>query len=272
VNWLIELLKNNPILVFFAVAWGAGALGTAMQRAKKAREQQRKRTELPKLEERREVAEESPAGAEPPFATLPKRPTPEEVAAEMRRILGMEPKQAAKEERAEAQQELHERQAARREHEREAREALEREQESLRARKAEQEAMRRRDREVSQREREAATRERQSAQREREAARRRDIPGQRRPPSFGPGATFGKLASQFEPHVGEGIQRRATPATGAVGRDALGTLGGRTAARGTRRRAYHGLVDLHDLKRAFVLMEVLGKPLALRELDRRQEF
>src|SRR5437870_3527404 len=49
------------------------------------------------------------------------------------------------------------------------------------------------------------------------------------------------------PHVGEAMQKRKTPATGAVGAHALGTLGG--SAAGPRRAARrHGssLVDLHD--------------------------
>jgi len=72
-----------------------------------------------------------------------------------------------------------------------------------------------------------------------------------------------RLAIHVDPHVGESIGKRARVGSGKVGGHALGELGGRVhapVARAVRGARY----ALDDLKRVFVLSEILGPPLALR--------
>lgn len=76
---------------------------------------------------------------------------------------------------------------------------------------------------------------------------------------------LGQVDVHVDPHVGEALQQRRTPASGRVGQADLGTLGGRTAAQAqTVTRTRRGLVDVHDIKRMLIMREVLGPPLALR--------
>ncbi len=78
-------------------------------------------------------------------------------------------------------------------------------------------------------------------------------------------STLGRVATHVDPHVGEGVQRRAAPTSGGVAAHELGTLGGRSHAAGSRRaQSSRGLVDLADLSRAIVLREILDAPRALR--------
>ncbi|MCA8976589.1 MAG: hypothetical protein KDC98_17845, partial [Planctomycetes bacterium] len=87
---LLEILKRHPWLLFVAVAWIAGAVGKVAQGQKKAAERAARRQppEVP-----------SAAGSAPPplRRAAPKaRPAapasrePDEIAAEMRRILGLD--------------------------------------------------------------------------------------------------------------------------------------------------------------------------------------
>jgi hypothetical protein len=76
---------------------------------------------------------------------------------------------------------------------------------------------------------------------------------------------LGQVDVHVDPHVGETLQQRRTPASGRVGQTDLGTLGGRSPAQAQAvMRAHRGLVDVHDLKRMLIMREVLGPPLALR--------
>ena len=76
---LIQFLFDHPILLFVLVAWAAGMIGNVMKSAKKARERAEQQRRMPRA--RREQ--------EPP--SLPAQPrATEDIAAEMRRILGME--------------------------------------------------------------------------------------------------------------------------------------------------------------------------------------
>lgn len=76
---------------------------------------------------------------------------------------------------------------------------------------------------------------------------------------------IGKVTTHVDPHVGEGVQRRAAPMSGGVAAHELGTLGGRSHLAGRRRaQSARGLVDLSDLSRAIVLREILDAPRALR--------
>ena len=76
---LIQFLFDHPILMFVLVAWAAGMIGNVIRSAKKARERAEQQRRMPQA--RREHA--PPAAPEQPRST-------EDVAAEMRRILGME--------------------------------------------------------------------------------------------------------------------------------------------------------------------------------------
>jgi len=67
------------------------------------------------------------------------------------------------------------------------------------------------------------------------------------------------------------MQHREAPHGAAPARQAMGTLGGRVQqeVRPTQRTLHttrRRLVAVDDLKRAFVMNEVLGKPLGLRDL------
>jgi hypothetical protein len=72
---LIRLLLDNPLIALVLVSWLLGSLGGVFKAAKKAKKEQEQRSQ------------QGPAPAPP------RRRTPEEVAAEMRRILGVDPVQ-----------------------------------------------------------------------------------------------------------------------------------------------------------------------------------
>ncbi len=96
--------------------------------------------------------------------------------------------------------------------------------------------------------------------------RREVVTPEREPTPVVPSTPRRKLPMHVDPHVGEGIQKRAAPDSGLVGAHPgheLGSLGGRTAVR-TRRGVRGHRYELDDLKRILVLNEILGPPLALR--------
>jgi hypothetical protein len=78
---LIDFLRQNPILVFIGLAWLAGMIGNAVKVARKVRERG-----APPPPRRMPASRppQAPGGPAP-------RPSAEDIAAEMRRILGMEP-------------------------------------------------------------------------------------------------------------------------------------------------------------------------------------
>src|SRR5580765_337326 len=69
---LIELLRSQPILVVLLAAWVFGAISSAVQKQRRQQQQKPRR----------------PADGD---ASAPRRPTADEVAAEMRRVLGLDP-------------------------------------------------------------------------------------------------------------------------------------------------------------------------------------
>src|SRR5262245_32100523 len=80
-----EFLKDNPIVLFLLVAWVAGMIGNIGKAAKKARERAERSQNAPPSQ---------PAQTRPP--SQPAEPGPrsaEEVAREMRRILGLDPEE-----------------------------------------------------------------------------------------------------------------------------------------------------------------------------------
>jgi hypothetical protein len=193
VGRLIQFLIEHPILLFVLAAWlfgGIGKIGKAAQRARSAAGPQAK----------------GAAGQR----------SAEEVAAEMRRILGMDDARTAS------------------------------------------------SREMP----EPLTEVEPDPEMARPAPRlaRREVVAPERPPAPLGSAFSRRLPTPGTSHVGESIERRQTPASGRVGQAAdFGGLGGRVTAGQRLRRADARLVDVVDLKRALVMNEVLGPPLALRE-------
>lgn len=182
---LIDYLFRHPLLLVLLLGWAASAVGGILKRAAKGGAARR----------------QAPPAASRPSPAAGRRPSAEEVAAEMRRILGMEPAAPA----------------------------------PAPARPAPRPVV------------------------------RNDAPPELPPQPLRIETERRRLATQVESHVGERLQQRQGPQSGAVGREALGRLGGRVHERGAMRRGGSHLVDLSDLKRAFVLREVLDRPLALRE-------
>jgi hypothetical protein len=199
---LWQLLTQNPILLVIVAAWIAGAIGNAAKTAKQARERAARRTSppppQPEAARRREPVRPGP--------TRPAQRSPDEVAAEMRRILGMDVETVP----------------------------VAPEKSPLVVR-----------------------------------PKRREVVEPERPPAPAlPTTQARRLEVHVDPHVGESMQRRHSPQTGKVGaREAgstFGTLGGRVHGARRGRGAGSSLVNLTDLKRAFVTSEILGAPLSLR--------
>jgi len=81
-----------------------------------------------------------------------------------------------------------------------------------------------------------------------------------------------RITLHVDPHVGERIASRQSPQSGLVGKhepaSAIGSLGGRVGGPARSRRMSQRF-SLDNIPKALVLNEILGKPLALRELDDR---
>lgn len=202
---LLQFFFDNPILFFIVLAWAAGALGNVLKKAKKA--QQAPAAPRP--------ATRQPLSPRPVSAPVtPRQRSAEEVAAEMRRILGLEPE--APEERQ------------------------------------------------SQRAPTPPTPPPPS----RRAVSREAFASERPPAPVVPTTQTRHLEIHVDPHVGERIQKRQTVQSGLVGKHeagkSLGSLGGRVSEV-TTRRSTATRFPLNDLKRAFVINEILQPPLALRE-------
>jgi hypothetical protein len=192
---LLRFVFENPIVLFVVVAWIAGAIGNVLRAAKKRQAQSGQQPG-------RQPAARWPAST-PPRSASPQR-SAEQVAAEMRRILGLEPEPA----RTPAPK---------------------------------------------------------------PAVVRREATIERPPTPVMPSAQDRRLVLHTGSHVGEGMQHREAPHGAAPARQAMGTLGGRVQqeVRPTQRTVHttrRRLVAVDDLKRAFVMNEVLGKPLGLRDL------
>lgn len=234
---LIEFFARNPVLLLVAVVWLAGLLGNVAKAAKQARERAAQRpSSLPSPQPDRPV----PVATQRPLPTgggvsMGERDA-EAVAREMRRILGLEP--AAGDARAG-------RGEAATGDRRERAEAL---------RPAPQPTPRPAPRPIVRAELPSL---------------RRDAAAPEKPPApVQPSTGRRRLDIHVDPHVGESIGKRSRVGSGKVGEHALGELGGRThasAASAIRGSRY----ELDDLKRAFVLSEILGPPLASRP-DRRE--
>lgn len=193
---LIGRLLREPLVLLLLLSW-VGGLVTKVLQAKKKRDAAR-----PRLDQELEEQAARPSRG---------RRTPEEVAAEMRRLLGMDPAPA---------------------------------------------------RPVP-----AAPKPPAVAPVSRRIVREENREGDRGSEPMRV-SQLGKVATHVDPHVGEGVQRRAAPMSGGVAAHELGTLGGRShAATVSRAQTARRLLDLSDLSRAFVLREVLDAPRALRGWD-----
>ena len=240
---LVRFLLQNPILLVILLLWIAGLVGNLVKAARRARERaeqqaRQRHGQLPSPEVRgTPVDVASRARTEPP----PLR-SADEVAREMRRILGVEPNErgdVATAPRPRSPDELTEEQERRARAERAAREHRVRAERAARAERARLE-------------------------------RRHEPQVPQRAPA--PPAPHRGLEVHVTPHVGTGLQRRPSIGSGlVVGGHELSRLGGLGAAarpalppRQRPRRRY----QLDDLTRVVVMNEILGPPLALRRGER----
>ena len=200
---LLGRLLREPLVLVLLITWIVGGIGKVLQSKKK-----------------REEAIRSRGGRSEAFDAEPRRRTPEEVAAEMRRVLGMEPAQAAA-------------------------------------------------KPVKRYVTPPRVPIRTSLRRPDQEARRFDAQEGDRGTQPMRVSELGKVDIHVDPHVGEGMQRRAAPTSGGVAAHELGTLGGRQHGHSGRgASADRRLFDLQDLSRAIVLREVLDEPRAVRGWDR----
>lgn len=208
---LIEFLMANPWVALIVVAWVAGMIGNIGKAAKKTRERAERAAERAKSAPSQPQARSQ---SRPP--SLPAEPgsrSAEEVAKEMRRILGLD------------------------------------------------------------REEEPEQPSAPPPRRPPEEVARRDVVTPERPPTpVMPTTQERKIKVHVDPHVGDRIAGRQSPQSGLVGKkepsSALGSLGGRVGGP-THRRRMSQRFSLDNIPKALVLNEILGKPLALRELDDR---
>ena len=202
---VIEFFRRNPLLLMVALVWLAGLIGNIVKASNRRRERAEaatRPTPMPAPESARETRR-----AEPASARLPER-TAEDIAREMRRILGVETEPTAGDRSAEPVE---------------------------------------------------------PPQPPPLPVRRPRAVGEteRAPVPVLPTTSARKLTIHVDPHVGEGIPGRSLASGTRVGAHELGSLGGRVQKAGPR-HVTASRFALTDLKRAIVLNEILGKPLALR--------
>jgi hypothetical protein len=197
-------------VLLILVAWVAGMIGNIGKAAKKARE----RAEHAARAERVERMKSAPS--QPAQPAEPGTRSSEEVAREMRRILGLD-REEAREEETEPPSKPPPRPVE-------------------------------------------------------EVARREVVIAERPPTPVVPTTQQRRITLHVDPHVGDRIAARQSPQSGRVGKheagSTLGSLGGRVSgpARASRMSQRY---SLDNLPKALVLNEILGKPLALRQLDDR---
>jgi hypothetical protein len=239
VDRLIEFFARNPVLLLVVVVWLAGIVGNVAKATKRSREAAARRPEPTSMPSPQPMRSE-PAQARAPVGDA--RPMgqrdAEAVAREMRRILGLEPEEG-----------------------RRAPEPAEGRVEPLAG-----------DRVARQSERQEAAPRRPVAVPRPPVERAEPLPArarrdaatpERAPTPVQPSTNRRRLDIHVDPHVGESIGKRARVGSGKVGDHTLGELGGRAHA--PMARAVRGArYELDDLKRAFVLSEILGPPLASR--------
>lgn len=228
-----RLLFDNPLILLIVGSWVLGAVGSALRKAReRAEEERRAGRRMPST-----TSEDAMGGA----PTVETRPSEEDVAEKLRRILGeMQSGSAPAPVRSEEPPPVPRREARPHSFDEDTEEEV---------------------REVAAREEPRTVPVRAS---EPPPLPQRGSSGAFAPRPFVP-STLGRVPVQVQSHVGEAMQRRATPASGAVAATQLGGLGGRGPATVRRRKGGTETVDLSDLRSAIILREVLDRPLALRE-------
>jgi hypothetical protein len=243
---LFEFFARNPVLLLVVVVWLVGNVVKAAKRSREAAARRPEPTSMPSPQPMRS----EPAQARAPVGDA--RPMgqrdAEAVAREMRRILGLEPEEGRRApEPAEGRVEPV------------AGDRVERQDASpppVLARQPAPAAPSRRPVAVP----------RQPVERAEPLplrARRDAATPERAPTPVQPSTNRRRLDIHVDPHVGESIGKRARVGSGKVGDHALGDLGGRTQS-GRSKESRGARYELDDLKRAFVLSEILGPPLASR--------
>jgi hypothetical protein len=275
VDALIQFFRQNPVLLMVALVWLAGIVGNIAKAAKRARERAaaaQRPAPMPVREpesqraQRAERAER--AGGEPARGDTMTERSAEDVAREMRRILGVEVEPATGDRSTTVEPAPRSSSPPQLPPQRAHRERLDHGEAAARAAAAERRAQAERAQRAAElRARRAAERERERVQQQHREQRERELERARQ---RAPEPLARKLPTHIDPHVGESIQRRGTVQSGRVGSPRgheLGSLGGRvqhTEQRHVRAQRY----ALHDLKRVIVLNEILGPPLALRRAER----
>lgn len=206
---LLRILFEHPYLILILLAWIGGAVANVAKAAKKAKERAEKERRMPQAGEAKTAAGPAATKADPGQRSA------EDVAAEMRRILGMEgplprPKRAPRAP-VEAVEEVSPPPPPRR-------------------------------------------------------IRREVVEPERPPVPVAPVTQSRAIEIHVDPRVGDSIKGRHLDASrrGFHKAGEMGSLGGRV------HEAAHGRVQkrrfpLDDLKTAFVLSEILGPPVALRD-------
>lgn len=246
---LFEFFARNPVLLLVVVVWLAGIVGNVVKAAKRSRDAAARRPEPTSMPSPQPMRSE-PAQARAPVGDA--RPMgqrdAEAVAREMRRILGLEPEEGRREP-----------------------DGIEGRAEPIAGDRAERQDAPPRP-VLAQRPAPAAPPRRPVAVPRQPVERAEPLPvrarrdaatPERAPTPVQPSTNRRRLDIHVDPHVGESIGKRARVGSGKVGDHALGELGGRAHA--PMARAVRGArYELDDLKRAFVLSEILGPPLASR--------
>jgi hypothetical protein len=249
VDRLIEFFARNPVLLLVVVVWLAGIVGNVAKATKRSREAAARRPEPTSMPSPQPMRSE-PAQARSPVGDA--RPMgqrdAEAVAREMRRILGLETEEG-----------------------RRAKEPAEGRSEPIAGDRAERQdaspppVLAKPPAPAAPPRRPVAV-PRQPVERAEPLpvrARRDAATPERAPTPVQPSTNRRRLDIHVDPHVGESIGKRARVGSGKVGDHTLGELGGRAHA--PMARAVRGArYELDDLKRAFVLSEILGPPLASR--------
>lgn len=228
----LRFFLDNPIILLVVGAWILGVIGNVLKAVKKARERAEAAGQLPS--QRREVEPVQVSPPAPPPERTPARA--DEIAREMRRILGVEtaPDEARSGDRVE----------------RTHRERMQGDEVAEPEQRHEPD-MHARPRPVP-------------PPLPSRSVRRTVAEPERAPTPVVPTTAGRRLTIHVDPHVGESIQHRATVRSSRVAGPELGNLGGRVQ-HGEVRRATGQRYALDDLKRVIVLSEILGPPLALRQ-------
>jgi len=218
-RWL-RILFENPFLLLVLLAWIGGAIANAVKATKRAREraEQAKRPAPDRRDEARVQRTSTEPTATEPRQTESAR-SAEDVAAEMRRILGMEEPVPRASRRTPARSE------------------------------GETEAS--------------------PAAPARRSVHRDVVLPERAPRPVVPTTQSRSLDIHVQPHVGDAIRSRHLSTQSTRSTANVGNLGGRVREDRPPGRRSTSRWSIDDLKKAFVVNEILGPPLSLRGTEDR---